>query len=79
MLDRIHNYVNDDEFRFTVYENKVHILNFKRIISLEDNYISLQSRHKKITIYGMNLVLNKLMDQEMLVTGIISKIEVGNE
>lgn len=79
MFDRLSNYINDKEFRFTVYEEKIHITNYKRIISLEDNYISIQSTHKKVSIYGNNLVLNKLLDNEMLLTGNISKIEVINE
>jgi hypothetical protein len=78
MLDRIYNYVNDTEFRFTYYEDKVNIINFKRIISLEDNYISLQSINKKIIIKGDGLVLSKLLDNEVLIIGNIKNIEVSN-
>ena len=78
MLDRLNNYINDNEFRFTVYENKIHILNYKKIISLEDNYISLLSTTNKIIIKGNNLVLNRLLDNEMLINGNISIIEVSN-
>ena len=79
MLERVNNYINDKEFYFTVYENKAHIINFTRIIILEDNYISLQTYHKKITISGNSLVLNKLLENEMLISGNITKIEVEND
>ena len=79
MLKRISNYINDKEFRFTVYENKIHIMNYTRMIILEDQYISFQSTHKKITISGNHLVLNKLLENEMLITGMITKIEVAND
>lgn len=79
MLDKINNYINDTEFRFTVYENKINIVNYTRIISLENNYISIKSINKKIIITGNNLILNKLLDKEMLISGNISKIEVVNE
>ena len=73
------NYINDKEFKFTVYENKIHIINFKRIITLEDNYISLLSQNKKINIKGINLLLAKLLDNELLIKGNISSIEVLND
>jgi hypothetical protein len=79
MLDRLYNYVNDQEFRFTIYEDKIHIINFKRIISLEDNYISLESTNKKIIVKGENLTLKRLLDFELLVIGNISNIEVKND
>lgn len=79
MLDRLYDYVSDTEFRFTVYENKFNAINFKRILSLEDNYISILSNTKKITITGTNFILNKLVKDELLITGNITKIEVVNE
>lgn len=79
MFNSISNYINDKEFRFSVYENKIHIINFKRIITLEDNYISLLSQNKKINIKGINLILTKLLDNELLIKGEISNIEVLND
>lgn len=79
MIDRIYDYVNDNEFRFTVYENKFNAINFKRILSLEDNYISIMSENKKITVKGENFILKKLVKDELLISGNISKIEVVNE
>ena len=79
MLERFHNYINDEEFRLTLYENKIHIINFKRIITLEEDYISLQNKNQRISIIGKNLILNKLLDREILIKGTIIKIEVTNE
>ncbi len=78
MLEKIRNYIDDKEFSFTVYENKIYLVNFKRIILLEDNCVSLVSYHKKIMICGNKLTLNKLLEKEMLITGDITKIEVTN-
>ena len=79
MFNCISNYINDKEFRFTVYENKIHIINFNKIITLEDNYISILSINKKINIKGLKLVLIKLIDNELLIKGNISNIEVLND
>ncbi len=79
MHEKLSNYINDKEFRFTVYENKIHIMNFTRIITLEENYVSFQSYHKKIIIEGNRLALQKLLEKEMLISGNITKIEVEND
>jgi len=79
MKDKLINYINDKEFRFTIYNNKIHIINFNKLITLEDNYISFLTNNKKINIIGNNLSLEKLIDKELLIKGNISKIEVFND
>ena len=79
MFERVDNFLNDREFRFTIYENKIYIINFKRIISLEENNVTLQSNRKKLRITGKNLIVRKLLEEEILITGTISKIEVMDE
>lgn len=79
MFERVDKFFNDREFRFTIYEDKIHIINFKRIISLEANNISFQSNKHKIHIMGSNLVVRRLLEEEILISGNISKIEVINE
>lgn len=79
MLNSLNNFINDKTFRFTVYENMINIINYNKIISLEDNYISILSTNKKILIKGNNLILKKLLDKEILIKGNISNIEVINE
>lgn len=79
MLERVENYIKDKDFRFTVYENKIHIINYKRIITLEEDTIYLQSQNKKIRMIGTNFILKKIVDNEMLIVGNISKIEVEND
>ena len=79
MLNRMSQYLNDLDFRFTVYEDKIHIMNYQRIISLEENYISLQSNKKRIKIKGKDFILKKLLDNEMLIKGTITSIEVEND
>ena len=79
MLDRLTSYINDNTFRFTVYENTIHVINYKRILILEEDRISFQSKNQKIKIEGEGLILKKILNQEMLITGKIYKIEVSHE
>ena len=79
MFDRWKNFLRDDSFHIIFEERSVYISNYKKLISLEDNYISILSPHKKILITGKNLVLNKILDDECLISGDIFKIEVKDE
>ena len=79
MLNRLTNYINDNTFRFTVYENTIHVINYKRILILEEDRISFQTKNQKIKIEGEGLILKKILNQEMLITGKIYKIEVSYE
>lgn len=79
MLNRLTNYINDNTFRFTVYENIIHVINYKRILILEEDRISFQTKNQKIKIEGEGLILKKILNQEMLITGKIYKIEVSYE
>ena len=76
MIDSIKDYIKDTDFRFTVYKDKIDIVNYKKIISLEDEKILFLGGNQKITIRGKNLTLNKLLDDEILIVGKILKIEV---
>ena len=79
MFNRINNFIKDNEFEATIYNNKIHIKNYTRIISLEKNYISLYASNKKLIMKGNNLKLNKILNDEILIQGEITAIEVKNE
>ncbi|MBR3210445.1 MAG: hypothetical protein IKF71_00715 [Bacilli bacterium] len=59
-----------------VEEDRIYINQFQRMIILEENHICFSTLHKKIHIYGKELKTKKLVEQEILLTGIINRIEV---
>jgi len=75
MFNNIRNYLNDNMFRINIYENKINIVNYIDIITLEDNRISIKYESGLFIIKGKNLTLNKLLDKEILITGKISSLE----
>ena len=79
MFNRISNFIRVNELEINIYNNQIHIKNYLRLISLENNYISLTAHNKKILIKGTNLSLKKILDQELLITGNFNSIEVINE
>ena len=76
MLNRLKDYINDDSFKINIYKNKINIVNYLDIITLEDNRISLKYQEGMIVIKGNNLSVNKLLDNEILITGEIKSVEL---
>lgn len=77
MLNRIKDYINDKEFRMTIFTDRIHIINYLQILSIEDERVAFLTNKGRIIIKGSNLCLNKLLDDEVLVSGFVSNIEVN--
>lgn len=76
MLKKIKDYINDKEFRMTMFIDRIHIINYLKIISLEETRISFLTSKGRVIIKGNNLTLNKLLDDEVLISGNVTNIEV---
>ena len=71
----LENYIKDTEFRLTLFKDRLYAINYKKIVSLENNRISFNVNDGKIIIKGEDLVLKKLLEKEILVSGKIYSIE----
>ena len=79
MLAKIRNYIMDEEFKITVFENKIDIENYVEIDHFDDKKITINYEKGKVIINGNELVIEKLLDDEILISGLIVKIEFINE
>lgn len=75
MFERVREYIKDDEFRLVLFRNRVYITNYLEILTLNNKRISINNGSNLIVIKGEDLVLNKLLDKEILITGKILTIE----
>ena len=75
MFERVRDYIKDDEFRLVLFRNRVYITNYLEILTLNNKRISINNGNNLIVIKGEDLVLNKLLDKEILITGKILTIE----
>ena len=56
--------------------NSVNIVNYDKILDVNDTVITVIKENKMIFIKGSELRLTKLLDNEVLITGLINKIEL---
>lgn len=77
LLDRLDNYLYDKEYKITIKENYVDIVNYDEIVDFTLSKISVRYKNKIIIIEGKNLTISKMIDNEVLVTGIIAMIRIN--
>lgn len=75
MFRKVFEYVEDNKLKITIYKNKIDILNYNKIIILEDEKIVIDCKEMVISIKGKSLNINKLYDKEILISGTITSIE----
>lgn len=74
--NRIKNYIEDNEFHFDIFIDHIYIANYEKIISLSDTRVSFVAQNKKITLTGNKLSLIKMLDDELLIQGNLTKVEL---
>lgn len=79
MINRIRQYIKDDEFRLTVFSDRLHVVNYVEMLSLSSDRISFLTDKFRIVIKGRDLTVNKLLDKEVLILGVILSVEVNYE
>ena len=76
LITRARNYLLDETFNMRVLKNKVNICNYETIGYLDDNLIIINYDEGEVKIKGENLVVSKLLNYEILISGKIKNIEM---
>ena len=74
-INDIRNYVLEPNFKIIYLENKLDIINYEEIEHLSNNKIIIKYEQGLINIEGNNLILKKMLKDEVLIIGKITKIE----
>ena len=67
-------YVNDKNFSIIYKNNRLDIINYSKILDFSDTKISINYLDDIYIIIGTNLVISKMMEEELLITGNIESI-----
>ncbi len=72
-LDR---YLMDTTYKIIIKDNTINILNYEEIKDFSSNKIVVKTKKNITTIIGKDLVVSKMQDNEVLITGLIKTIEL---
>lgn len=75
-LNNLRSFLLEDNFEIHIYKNKIDILNYTSMGHFDSNKIIVYSDSGYITITGESLAVNKLLKDEVLITGTIGSIEL---
>ena len=76
ILKSFRSYILEEEFTFSVCKNKIDVLNYESIGHFDSNKVIIRYNKGTLVITGNNLVVSKLMSDEVLVLGNIKNIEL---
>ena len=75
IINSIRSYILEDEFKITFLNNRVNIVNYLSIGSIDSNKVIIKYNNGIVSVKGSNLVLSKLMNSEILISGDIYSID----
>jgi len=74
IFNDIRNFIDNNDFKIIIYDNLVNIINFNKIIDISTTSIKIKSNNL-INIIGKDLYIIKMLDNELLIKGIIKDIK----
>lgn len=77
IMNKLDRYLEDKNYQIIIKENRINIINYEEIIDFSTNKISLRCNNKIINIEGKNLIISKMLDEEVLITGIIYNVRIN--
>lgn len=70
-LDR---YLTDNEYKITITNNYLNIINYQEILDFSNKEIAIRHTNGLTIIKGNDLVVSKMMNDELLIKGDIKSI-----
>lgn len=77
--DNLVNFLYDKEYFISMYDNYIHIFNYKELISLTSNLIILKLEKFNLSIKGDDLFIIRMLPNELLIKGIIKNVGIDYE
>lgn len=69
LVNRMENYLNDNDCKITIKKNKININNYQEILDFSPEKIIVRCEDKIYIIEGTDLTIVKMLDNELLVIG----------
>lgn len=77
LISKLDRYLEERNYEIILKDNKINIINYKEILDFSASKISLRCDNKTINIEGEKLIISKMLDDELLITGIIFNIRIN--
>ena len=75
LKDNIKNFIYDQDYYISFYEEYIHLFNYKNINKIDDKNIEVSFDSFLLIIHGNNFIIKKMLLNELLVKGITKDIK----
>lgn len=69
LVDRIDKYLEYNDFKIVITDDLINIVNYKEIESFSSSLISIRCNNGVINIVGIDLIISKMLSDEVEVMG----------
>lgn len=77
LISKLDKFLEEKDYEIIIKENKVNIINYMEIMDFSSSKFSIKCDKQIINIEGKNLIISKMLDNEVLITGIIYNIRIN--
>ena len=74
LFDRLDSYLVDNDYKVTISSKGVYIINYLEIVDFSSDKVIVKYRDGVTTFMGRDLVVSKMLEDEVFITGKIDSI-----
>lgn len=75
LFDKLDRYLVDNEYKVTIEKDRVYIINYVEIVDFSSTRVVVKYRDGVTVLEGLNLVVSRMMDDELVIEGKLKSIE----
>lgn len=76
LIESFRSYLLEEEFKINIFNNKINVINYTDIMGFNSNEVIIKHKNGEVIIKGSNLIITKLLIDEVLIVGNIKNIEL---
>ena len=76
IINKINNYIFEKDYKIITTDKYINIVNYQEIINFSLNKIEIKCNNNIISIEGKDLIITKMIKDEVLIKGIIYNISI---
>ena len=76
VFDKLDRYLTDREYKIIYKDKYLNVINYVEILDFNEKEIDIKNDFGITRVLGSNLVISKMLDDEMVIVGDIEKIEL---
>ncbi len=76
MIENIKDFLIDKDYYIDIFEDKLHVFNYKKLLKLNDETIELLFEQFVLEVKGNNVKIIEMNDKELMISGVIEDVRI---